>query len=143
MWSGTEPGKFQPRRRPPLELGMIPLIDIVFLLLIFFMLTSSFIVNEGIQVDLPVTEGAHALPGEKAVIITVRSEGTFRLQGRSFTLREIGAWVDRQDTGIVHTLFEIQSDRNASVQSVVSLLELLRDKGASRVTLKTTSGPIE
>ena len=56
MLFASEPGRFRPRRRPALELGMTPLIDIVFLLLIFFMLTSRFVVQEGIQVDLPLTE---------------------------------------------------------------------------------------
>jgi biopolymer transport protein ExbD len=44
------------RRRKALELGITPLIDIVFLLLLFFMLTSRFVLQEGIEVQLPETE---------------------------------------------------------------------------------------
>ena len=139
MWSKGETGRFRPQRRPPLELGMTPLIDIVFLLLIFFMLTSSFIVHEGIQVDLPVTATPHALPGQEAHRIAVRPDGTLIFQGKPFTLQEMEAWLDRHRSELVGVPFEILSDRRASVQSVISLLELLRDKGATRVTLGTIS----
>jgi biopolymer transport protein ExbD len=138
----AEPVKFRPRRRPALELGMTPLIDIVFLLLIFFMLTSSFVVNEGIQVDLPITESPHSIPGEDSVVITVRPDGTILLRGKLMTSLELGEWLERQGEDVLRRPFEIRSDRRASIQTVVSLLEMLRNKGASRVMLKTTSSRI-
>lgn len=137
MWSAPEPVKFRPRRRPALELGMIPLIDIVFLLLIFFMLTSRFVVQEGIQVDLPVTDRSQTLPAEKAHRIIVRSEGVLMMDGRVMTLREMDYYLGNQDAVFFGTYFEILADRRVSVQTVISLLEMLRNKGASRVTLGT------
>ena len=137
MWSAPEPLRFRPRRRPTLELGMTPLIDIVFLLLIFFMLTSRFVVQEGIQVDLPVTDRSHTLPAEKTHRITVRSEGVLVMDGRVMTLREMDRYMREQDAAYFGTYFEILADKRASVQTVISLLEMLRDKGASRVTLGT------
>ena len=137
MWSAPEPVKFRPRRRPTLELGIIPLIDIVFLLLIFFMLTSRFVVQEGIQIDLPVTDRSHTLPAEKAHRIIVRSEGVLVMDGRVMTLREMDLYLGNQDAVFFGTYFEILADRRVSVQTVISLLEMLRNKGASRVTLGT------
>jgi biopolymer transport protein ExbD len=137
MFTGVEKRRFRPQRRPPLELGMTPLIDIVFLLLIFFMLTSRFIIHEGIQVDLPVTEKPQALPGEEARRVTIRTDGKFIFEGRIFTLQEMGTYLDRQGPDFIRASFEIFADRRATVQSVVSLLELLRDKGAVSVTLGT------
>ena len=137
MWSAPESVKFRPRRRPTLELGIIPLIDIVFLLLIFFMLTSRFVVQEGIQIDLPVTDRSHTLPAEKAHRIIVRSEGVLVMDGRVMTLREMDYYLGNQDAVFFGTYFEILADRRVSVQTVISLLEMLRNKGASRVTLGT------
>ena len=116
---------------------MTPLIDIVFLLLIFFMLTSRFVVQEGIQVDLPVTDRSHTLPAEKSVKITVRSEGVLVMDGRLMTLGEMELYLRDQDAVYFGTHFEILADRRASVQAVISLLEILRDNGAVRVTLGT------
>ena len=137
MWSAPEPVRFRPRRRPALELGMTPLIDIVFLLLIFFMLTSRFVVQEGIQVDLPVTDRSHTLPAEKTHRITVRAEGVLVMDGIAMTLREMDSYLREQDAAFFGTHFEIQADRHATVQTVISILEMLRNKGASRVTLGT------
>ncbi len=139
MWSAPEPVRFRPRRRAALELGMTPLIDIVFLLLIFFMLTSRFVVQEGIQVDLPVTDRSHTLPAAKTHRITVRAGGMLLMDGRAMTLKEMDRYLREQDAAFFGTHFEILADRSASVQTVISLLEMLRDRGASRVTLGTDS----
>jgi len=132
-----EPARFRPRRRPALELGMTPLIDIVFLLLIFFMLTSRFVVQEGIRVDLPVTDSSHTLSAEKTHRITVGSGEMLVMDGLAMSLTEMGHYIQEQDADFVRTPFEILADRRASVQTVISLLEMLRDKGASQVTLGT------
>jgi biopolymer transport protein ExbD len=116
---------------------MTPLIDIVFLLLIFFMLTSSFVVQEGIQVDLPVTDRSHTLPAEKVQRIIVRSEGVLVMNGNIMTLNDMDLYLQDQDTAFIQTPFEILADKRASVQTVIFLLEILRDAGASRVTLGT------
>ena len=137
MWSAPEPGRFRPRRRPALELGITPLIDIVFLLLIFFMLTSRFVVQEGIRVDLPVTDRSHTLPAEITVRITIQPEGSLVLSGRSMSLEELDQYLLKQDPAYMQKPFEIRADRRASVQAVVSLLELLRNRGAIQVTLGT------
>jgi biopolymer transport protein ExbD len=137
MLSAPEPVRFRSRRRPALELGITPLIDIVFLLLIFFMLTSRFVVQEGIQIDLPVTDRSHTLPAEKTHRITVRSEGVLVMGGRVMTLNEMKRYLQDQDTAFFSSYFEILADKRTSVQTVISLLEMLRDEGASQVTLRT------
>ena len=127
-------------RRPILELGMTPLIDIVFLLLIFFMLTSRFVVHEGIQIQLPVTDKPQSMAAEKTHRLTVLSNGVVILEGSSMTLRELGKFLDSRDDTFWQAPFEILSDRQASVQTVVSLLEILRDRGAVSVSLGTVRG---
>lgn len=137
MWSAPEPGRFRSRRRPVLELGMTPLIDIVFLLLIFFMLTSRFVVQEGIQVDLPVTEFSHTLPAVDMHRIIVRSEKTLFMNGQTMTLDELDQYLDSLQAPFFESRFEILAEKSASIQTVISLLEMLRNRGAARVTLGT------
>ena len=116
---------------------MTPLIDIVFLLLIFFMLTSRFVAQEGIRIDLPLTDSPQILPVVKTHRITVRPEGILLVEGRAMTLREMDLYLKDRDASYMRTPFEILADRNASVQAVISLLEMLRNRGASQVTLGT------
>ena len=128
-----------PRGRRVLELGITPLIDIIFLLLTFFMLTSSFITHEGIRVELPVTQSPHALPAAQVREITVFRDGSLLFMGKPISLTELESWLAAQGPGLPPQAFEIRSDRRAAVQTVVSLLELLRKHGAARVSLGTLS----
>lgn len=137
MWSRHDELRFRPRRRPTLELGMTPLIDIVFLLLIFFMLTSHFVVQEGIQVDLPVTQRSHTLSGKTPHRIVIRSDDSLVMDGMPMTLEEMRTSLAGRDSRFITSPFEILADKDASVQTVVSLLEMLRNSGASRVSLGT------
>jgi biopolymer transport protein ExbD len=116
---------------------MTPLIDIVFLLLIFFMLTSRFVFHEGIQVQLPVTDKPQSVAAEKTHRLTVLSDGVVILEGNSMTLGELGLFLDSQGDTFWQAPFEILSDRRTTVQTIVSLLEILRDRRAVSVSLGT------
>jgi biopolymer transport protein ExbD len=128
---------FRRKVREPLRLGVTPLIDIVFLLLIFFMLTSRFVVQEGIMVDLPQTVKSHELPGLEIHIIYLKKDGTINYEGRDLE----PAALRRVLSGFTHKErlkpFEVRSDRKSSVQSMVSVLEILRDTGVVNVTVGT------
>lgn len=120
-------------------MGITPLVDIIFLLLIFFMLTSSFVTHEGIRVELPITESPHLLPEAQAREITVMKNGSLLFMGRPTTLPDLEVWLKERDADLSPKVFEIRSDRGAAVQTVVSILELLRKHGAARVLLGTVS----
>ncbi len=137
MWRYSDGGRTLRRGREPLRLAITPLIDIVFLLLIFFMLTSRFVAQEGIKVDLPVTEKAHVRGAAEETVLVLRPDGTVFFQRRIFTLEALASELSRQKGVLLERPIEIRADRAASVQSMVSLLELLRGLGARRVTVAT------
>ena len=130
--------EIRPRRRRMLELGITPLIDIVFLLLIFFMLTSRFVMQEGIEVQLPVTEKEHTLPAGQVKVIYVRADGSLVFEGTVWTLDDLDHYLSDQPAGsLLASPFEVRSDRRASIQTIVSLLEVMRERGVGRVTIGT------
>jgi biopolymer transport protein ExbD len=135
MWLETE--RTRPRRRRALELAITPLIDIVFLLLIFFMLTSRFVMQEGIEVQLPMTEKTHTVPSEGVKVIYVRSDGSLVFEGAKWTLSGFGNYLSGPGKALVTSPFEVRSDRQASIQSIVSLLETLRERGVGQVIIGT------
>ncbi len=132
-----EPERTFRRKRKGLEIGITPLIDIVFLLLIFFMLTSRFVVQEGIEVDLPVTEQVHRLSGNEVHLIFITEGGGIFFEGRYLSLEELAGAISRRDETWFTKPFEIRSDRRTPVQSMVRVLEVLRDGGARKVTIGT------
>jgi len=134
---------FQRKRRPPMRLGITPLIDIVFLLLIFFMLTSRFIAHEGLEVDLPRTVEPHELKAADSHVIILLEEGKIMYLGQITSLDQFRRFAGAMSSEALASPFEIRSSRRASVQTMVSVLELLREAGASRVRIGTVYEPSE
>jgi biopolymer transport protein ExbD len=69
-------------------MDMTPLIDVVLLLLIFFMLSSSFIFNPGVKVDLPEYTSSESL-SESDMVVTITKEGLYLYHDDSILLKEL------------------------------------------------------
>ena len=70
------------------QLDIVPLIDVVFLLLIFFMLTSSFVTQPGIKINLPRAVTSEAIL-EKNLIITITESNVIYLNQQAIELKEL------------------------------------------------------
>ncbi|MEZ5935166.1 MAG: biopolymer transporter ExbD [Alphaproteobacteria bacterium] len=131
--SGPHPAlASDPARRRSL-VGLTPLIDVVFILLVFFMLASSFADWRTIRLKPPVpTAGGGGLAG--AMLIEVDADGGLRLSGVPTTLEEIGARIEpllgrRPDLRVV-----VKPAADTPLQPVVSLLDRLNAAGVTDMT---------
>jgi len=116
------------------QLDIAPLIDVVFLLLIFFMLTSSFILQPGIKVKLPKAVTSETLP-EEGIIVTVASDGVLYLSSSPITLRELGVML--KQAALENKPVLIKADRASAVGRVVEVWDLCRSNGISQVNIAT------
>lgn len=124
------------RRRQRLTFGpeITPLIDIVFLQLIFFMLTSSFVYQPGVRVQLPKAVTADIVHQKNAVLTVTENDRLYWLN-RLVTLREL----ERQlaDPAARQRPILIQADQGASMGRVVEVWDLCRKLGIPQVNLAT------
>jgi biopolymer transport protein ExbD len=115
-------------------IDIAPLIDIIFQLLIFFMLTSSFIMQPGIKVNLPKAVTSDIIE-EKDLIIVISSEDVIYLDQNVFTVDELKSHISK------HNLYSkpilIKADKRASLGRVVEVWDLCRDMGISQVNIAT------
>jgi len=81
---------FKRRLQPNAEFSTSSIADIVFLLLIFFLLTSNFVTQSAVQVDLP--KSSSEKPAQGDVSVTIASDGTYEWRGN-----EIGAGLSREE----------------------------------------------
>jgi len=116
-------------------LDIAPLIDIIFILIIFFMLTSSFMVQPGIKVELPQTVTQSILQPERLNII-ISSEDVAYLNGRVITNRELEDFLNKNKAK-VKSVF-IKADKNSSLGRVVEIWDICRKVGLSYVNVATT-----
>jgi len=111
-----------------------PLIDIVFQLLIFFMLTSSFIMQPGIKVNLPKAVTSEVVK-ENNIVIVVSREDVIYVNSKVFTLNELKSYLSRNNNSSRPIL--IKSDKRASLGRVVEVWDLCREIGISQLNIAT------
>lgn len=126
--------RFRKERRQP-SLHMAPLIDCVLLLLVFFMLTATY-VNRGIPVELPSARGGKPL--EPSATITITRDGVLFLEGEEVPLRALRErLIARFNEGTRR--IGLRTDRSIPIGRVVEVLDIARDLG-SEVSLVTENG---
>ncbi|MFO7954097.1 ExbD/TolR family protein [Thioalkalivibrio sp.] len=127
----------RPRRRNPISLT--PLIDVVFILLVFFMLASSFLDWRAVQLEAPAEAGG-AGSMEGAMLVEIRPDG-LRIAGEAVTERDlrdrIGARVrEEADTRVL-----VMPAPGVSMQDTVNVVEDLADVGARNLSVIRQTQP--
>jgi biopolymer transport protein ExbD len=116
------------------QIDIAPLIDVVFQLLIFFMLTSSFVIQPGIKVNLPKAVTSETLKAEN-IDIVVSNENVVYLDGKVVTLAELKNIFKRASSKNNSVL--IKSDRRASLGRIVEIWDMARDGGITQINIAT------
>jgi len=116
------------------QIDIAPLIDVIFQLLIFFMLSSSFTFQSGINVKLPKAVTSNVLK-EENLTITVTSENIIYLNGTLTSLKELHKILDQSKNRERPIL--IKADRRASVGRIVDIWDLCRNLGIERINIAT------
>lgn len=118
-------------------LNIAPLIDIVFLLLIFFLLTWNFLAQSqsGIKVNLPKAVTSEAVV-EESIVISITGENLIYLNDKVVTTKELVSKLE----GLLpkKKSLLIKADRKASLGRVVEVWDICRNAGISQVNIATT-----
>lgn len=81
--------QFRRQLREEESINLTPLIDVVFLLLIFFMVSTTFTKETHLSIDLPEASGEHQAESPKAIEIIIAAEGSYAINGSALVNREI------------------------------------------------------
>ena len=125
------------RRRTEIRKGQLdiaPLIDVVFLLLIFSMLTSNFIFQPGIKVSLPKAIKSEVIPSEN-LTITVSGQDLLFLNEKPITISDLIAELKRAAKENKSLL--IKADTRSSLGRVVEIWDLCREIGIPQINIAT------
>jgi len=127
------------RRHTELEHGLkpidiAPLIDMVFQLLIFFMLTSSFVMQPGIKVNLPRAVTSEVVKYENLEVV-ISSENVIYINGKVITVQELKTLLKQAAKAKGSVL--IKSDKRASLGRIVEIWDMCRDLGIIQINIAT------
>ena len=127
------------RKRPRIAIHLTALIDIVFLLLIYFLLTSEFVEQEGIPVDLPRMQRPEIAENATPRVVIDR-QGVFHIHDQPVTDAELGrllrsALLEDAEAGVA-----IMADRAVVYDRVVRALDIAKESGARQLHLSVERG---
>lgn len=139
--------KFARRGRHEATVELTPLIDVVFLLLIFFMVSTTFIRETQLKIDLPEAAGELQEIEDDVIEITVDRIGDYAVNDRLLVNNDIGTLVRALEAAIeagagTGSRLIITADANASHQSVVRAMDAAGKVGLTRISI-TTQQPSE
>jgi biopolymer transport protein ExbD len=133
--------KLQPlweeRKRVGIELNMAPLIDIVFLLLLFFMLSSSFARPSGIKITLPAARTAKTQP-KTALVISINEDNKIYLNGRKVNLMDLLKVLKEEVKGVRRKSLIIRADKNINLGLAVKVMDIAREAKVENLVISTT-----
>ncbi len=128
--------EFEGRARIHSHLDIAPLIDIVFLLLVFFMLTSTFLVPEAVELELPES-GSASTTETTPITVSLDSRGELFLNGDRIQLGSLRMAIESRLKQGADSAITLKSDAHTEVQQMLRVMDEIRAAGGSSVALAT------
>ena len=128
------------RHREQLEINLIPMIDVLLVILIFLMVTTTFSQFAELQINLPTAQAEKPEEKQKSVNIAVDASGRYVVNGAPFAgqnVETLALELKRAAGDAKEPTVVINADANATHQAVVNVMEAARQAGLSRITFAT------
>lgn len=137
--------KFQRKKRENVDITLISMIDVLFVLLLFFMVSTTFNKNTEVNIKLPEAEGTEATEHPKTVTLVIDADGIYSLVGEDGLPHQL---IDQSRSGLKQELnklaeqakdlpFIINADEKAPFKAVMAVMDITGQEGFSHITFET------
>jgi biopolymer transport protein ExbD len=130
------------KQKEPLEINLVPLIDVMMVILIFLMITTTYSKYTELQITLPTAEAEKQLERSNEIPILVNAQGQYVVNRTPVVYRSVEQLADelrRAGGTLKDPIVVISADAGATHQSVVRVMEAARLAGLSQITFTTQS----
>ena len=127
---------FRSRQKDDPEINLIPLIDVLLVIIIFLMLTTTYSRFAELQIQLPTAEAEKQLERPNEISIVVSAGGQYLINRRAVTFRDVaGLASELRNAGAAmkDPVVVINADNNATHQSVIRVMDAARQAGLSQI----------
>jgi len=134
--------RVRPKEEP--EINLIPFIDVLLVILIFLMLSTTYSKFTEIQLKLPVANVEAQRDVAREVLVSVSSEGQYSVNKQMVNGNSVADLTEALQAGAKagpQSVVIIHADANAKHQAVISVMEAARRAGLTQVTFATVSSP--
>jgi len=125
------------QKRGDLIVDLTPMIDVVFLMLIFFMVSTSFTANNSIKLDLPQSKAQAANKEIEQVTISVRADGQLFVQDEQVADGDLRKRILNISKGDPNMRVVLRADAEARHKRIVYVLDVVRELGMGKVGIAT------
>jgi biopolymer transport protein ExbD len=128
--------------KEPLEINLVPLIDVMMVILIFLMVTTTYSKFTELQINLPTADAEKQLERPNEISVLVDAQGRYVIDHRALSSRGVEQIADelRRSAGTLKDpIVVISADATATHQAVVRVMEAARLAGLSQITFTTQS----
>ena len=130
---------FRRKKREDLRVELTPMIDVVFLLLIFFMISTTFIETPGISIKLPEASTSIAEKEPEEVKVYLSKEGDIFLKEEKVTIAALQAHLATYGERSKNMTFLLLADKEALHGKVVLLMDSAKNSGFGKLAIATES----
>jgi len=130
------------REKEPLEINLVPLIDVMMVILIFLMITTTYSKYTELQINLPTADAEKQLERPSEIAVLVNAQGQYVINRKAVPFRSVEQLADelrRAGGTLKEPVVVISADAAATHQSVVRVMEASRLAGLSQITFTTQS----
>ena len=119
-----------------LRLNLTPMIDAVFLLLIFFMVTTVFTRPHQLKIALPTAVNYDRLK-EKKLNLAISADGQVEINGRLVAMSELTGWLKQEKSRTTSTSLIIKADAKSTHGYVIDAMEIANKVGMTKISVET------
>lgn len=128
--------RLQARPRRQAAINITSLIDVIFMLLLFFMITSTFLEQPGIRLELPAAKSASVTEPQEVVLSVDRGGGLF-LNRRPLKLEDLEAEIRKVLPGMKDGALVLKADQEVAHGMVVRIMDLAKRGGVKKLIIGT------
>ncbi|HEY6131243.1 MAG TPA: biopolymer transporter ExbD [Halioglobus sp.] len=132
--------KFRRRPRSGLEINLIPLLDVLIFLLVYFMVSTTFTRETHLSIDLPEAKGQSNETVEEQIEVLVDESGNYRVNGEALVdkrMRTLQAAIYKISAGDTTMAMTITADAQAAHQDVVQVMDAAGQMGFAHLSITT------
>jgi len=119
------------------DINMTPMLDVVFIMLIFFVVTASFVKDPGVEVEKPVAASSESKE-RASILIAIAEDGTVWIDKRQVEVRQVKTDVERMISENPEGSVVIQADKKSKNGVMLQVMDSAKAAGANEVSISTT-----
>lgn len=131
--------RFRKLSRPGVAINIAPLVDVVFLLVIFFAVSTTFLETAGLKLELP-TSSSTAMREPREITILLAADGTLSYEGRVVADAELRDALRADLEESERKIVVLRADARTPHGEVVRVMDMIREAGAEGLTVAARTG---